>query len=482
MILGLKTAKIKAMRDYEPYYTEDGSIGLYSHAEKDVYHSKFGAVTEAWEKFVLPSGVDKLLDKQAEIKVLDVCYGIGYNTKALISFILDKQKDKLQKIGFIKKCYSKVCNIVSIYVNKIFKKKKKLSSSIDTIHDDNSEPIIDIETEKISIDCLDINEELVKLSPMFKTIKTPGEIYTDIVPDFLSSFKTYYKLKNLFENFASHFYPTNRKEIKDLLELKFKNMHIDKEYKINNMANFILLNYMYLIFGEEYYSPEFKEIIKDRKNRRFLDNTYINYAKFNHFLGYNLSSDKDLSGFLHNIYYDRLSKRYKNIDFKAAQSLFNLAFYINDARKTIKHINKLYDLIFLDAFAYTKAPQLWSVEFISELYKRLTERGVILTYSNSAQIRNTLLENNLYVGKILNHKTGTFVGTIASKDKSRIEHPLNNYEVGLCNTKAGIPYHDPNLSFTNKEILELREYEFLHSNLMSSSKYMKIRSLRSSNE
>ena len=50
------------MRDYEPYYTEDGSIGLYSYADKDVYHSKFGALTEAWEKFVLPSGIDNMLN------------------------------------------------------------------------------------------------------------------------------------------------------------------------------------------------------------------------------------------------------------------------------------------------------------------------------------------------------------------------------------------------------------------------------------
>ena len=106
----------------------------------------------------------------------------------------------------------------------------------------------------------------------------------------------------------------------------------------------------------------------------------------------------------------------------------------------------------------------------------------MLTYSNSSQVRNTLLENKFYVGKIFNKRTGTFIGTIASKDKSKIDYPLNNYEIGLCNTKAGIPYHDPNLSFSNKEILELREYEFLHSNLISSSKYMKLRSLRSSNE
>ena len=46
------------MRDYEPYFTEDGSIGLYSYADKDVYHSKFGALTEAWEKFILPAKLD----------------------------------------------------------------------------------------------------------------------------------------------------------------------------------------------------------------------------------------------------------------------------------------------------------------------------------------------------------------------------------------------------------------------------------------
>ena len=64
------------------------------------------------------------------------------------------------------------------------------------------------------------------------------------------------------------------------------------------------------------------------------------------------------------------------------------------------------------------------------------------------------------------------------KDKTKIKHPLNTYEIGLCNTKAGIPYHDPNLSFDSKDIMELREYEFRHSDLMSSSKYMKIRSLK----
>ena len=213
------------------------------------------------------------------------------------------------------------------------------------------------------------------------------------------------------------------------------------------------------------------------KNRRFFDKPLIKYAQFNQNWGYNSSSKHDLSTFLHNIYYHHLSKRDKNIKFKTAQSLFKLNFFVDDARKSILKLNEQYDLIFLDAFTYTKAPQLWSTEFIAELYKRLAPSGVLLTYSNSVLVRNTLLENGFYVGKIYNEKNKKFIGTIASKDKTKIKHPLDNYELGLCATKAGIPYHDPNLSFDNKDILELREYEFRHSSLMSSSKYMKIRSL-----
>jgi hypothetical protein len=105
----------------------------------------------------------------------------------------------------------------------------------------------------------------------------------------------------------------------------------------------------------------------------------------------------------------------------------------------------------------------------------------LLTYSNSALVRNTLLENNFYVGKILNEKTGKFIGTIAAKDKSLIKHPLTNYELGLCSTKAGIPYHDPTLNWTKERILKQREKDFNNSDLMTSSAYQKFRAQRREN-
>ena len=463
------------MRDYEPYYTEDGSIGLYSHAEKDVFHSKFGALTEAWEKFIIPSKIEEILNNKNKIDVLDICYGIGYNTKALMTFVINKNYKKIKN----KNIFQRIKMFVTIRTNKFKKKEKRLSSHNEAIYDNK---IIGDDLPMVNIDCLDINEELLKLSPLFKRIKTPAEIYHEIVPDIFDCFESYYKMRDIFVNIASHFSPKNKKDIRALLELRFKKMHIDKEYKINPIVNYILINKFSEIFGKDYIDENIEKILHERWTKRFFAKSLIKYAKFNQFWGYNLSSGCNLSAFLHNIYYHHLSKRNKNINFRTAESLFNINFYINDARKSILRINKLYDCIFLDAFTYTKAPQLWSVEFIAELTKRLRDDGVILTYSNSAQIRNTFLENNLYVGKIYNSKNNSFNGTIASKDKNKIDYPLNNYEIGLCNTKAGIPYHDPNLAFDNKDIIELREYEFKHSELMSSSKYMKLRSLKDENE
>lgn len=450
------------MRGYEPYFTEDGSVGLYSHADKDVYHSKFGALTEAWEKFILPAELENA-DIES-LKVLDVCYGIGYNTKALMSFLINSVKIKKKNI------FTKLHYYVSIGINNILSKiGVRLSLPIVTIHNNKK--------YSFQIDCLDINEELVKLSPLFKTLKTPGEIFDGFVPQILTCFESYYSLRNLYVNIASKFYPRNRKEINELLDLKFKNMHIEKEYKLNEYVNYILINRLSEQFGKYYPSKELQKIIRERKNRRFFEKTTEKYARFNRFWGYNKSSKYNLGAFLHNIYYGYLSIRYKKMKFKTAESLFKLNFHINDARKSILTLNDEYDLIFLDAFTYTKAPQLWSMEFIAELYKRITPQGLLMTYSTSAQVRNTLIENGFYVGKIYHKTTGKVIGTIASKDKSKIRNPLTPYEIGLCNTKAGIPYHDPNLSFTSKEIMELREYEFRHSELMSSSKYMKLRGM-----
>ncbi|MDR1327371.1 MAG: hypothetical protein LBJ74_03080 [Heliobacteriaceae bacterium] len=65
-----------------PYFTNDGSVGLFSPEADDIYHSSHGALTEAWEKFVLP-----IKNLPRDIKILDICFGIGYNTKSFLEFL-----------------------------------------------------------------------------------------------------------------------------------------------------------------------------------------------------------------------------------------------------------------------------------------------------------------------------------------------------------------------------------------------------------
>ena len=62
--------------------TDDNSTGLYSENVKDIFHSKCGALTEANEKFIEPIKI--LVQRKSELNVLDICFGIGYNSKALL--------------------------------------------------------------------------------------------------------------------------------------------------------------------------------------------------------------------------------------------------------------------------------------------------------------------------------------------------------------------------------------------------------------
>ena len=63
------------------YVTEDGSITLFNPAYEDYYHSKSGALEEAFEKFVKPCKINEM---KGPIKILDIGFGLGYNAIAAI--------------------------------------------------------------------------------------------------------------------------------------------------------------------------------------------------------------------------------------------------------------------------------------------------------------------------------------------------------------------------------------------------------------
>jgi tRNA U34 5-methylaminomethyl-2-thiouridine-forming methyltransferase MnmC len=69
------------MNPWSAFPTGDGSFTFYSPDFQATFHSISGACQEAEEKYVRPSG---LLNAPSPIQVLDICYGLGYNSAALI--------------------------------------------------------------------------------------------------------------------------------------------------------------------------------------------------------------------------------------------------------------------------------------------------------------------------------------------------------------------------------------------------------------
>ena len=463
------------MGTIEAYYTGDGSVGLFSYTDNDVYHSYFGALTEAYEKFVLPI-FDTDIFLKDDIKVLDICYGIGYNTKSFLNYFLSKQKKleekfleknkKNRKNNFIKNHYNEtIYTDNNLCLNDSVEEEKNKNFSKN--HDNKN--ILEDKKIKIKIDAIDTNEKLFYLSPFIKTKNYKNNNYLKKANNKIFN-KT--ELKNKIKN-IKYFNPKIEYEISPLISLMMYEFVKENEKFIKN-KNFINL----------------KKDLKE--NKKILDDFLLDLAKKYEKWGYKTSSWTKLSTFLHNIYYRYISKRYK-MDKFSGNFLLNsenlgdllnnyrilrettdifLNFYNEDARCAIQKSTDKYDLVFLDAFTPSLVPSLWSVEFFKLIYSHLADDGILVTYSNSAAIRKALLDSGFYIGKNI-YQNEKSQGTIASKNIKNIKYKLDDFEMGILNTKAGIPYRDNMLNMDNSDIIRNRELEYSSSSLKTSSQYIK---------
>ena len=64
---------------FKPQLTGDGSFTFFSPEFEETFHSHYGAQQEALEKFVLPCQLGEKA-VQSSLKLLDICYGLGYNS------------------------------------------------------------------------------------------------------------------------------------------------------------------------------------------------------------------------------------------------------------------------------------------------------------------------------------------------------------------------------------------------------------------
>ncbi len=78
--LKLETGTLKL----EVVTTSDGSVTFWNEDYKEHYHTPAGARLEAMEKYVVPSKLKQRL-AEGDVQLLDVCFGLGYNTLSALN-------------------------------------------------------------------------------------------------------------------------------------------------------------------------------------------------------------------------------------------------------------------------------------------------------------------------------------------------------------------------------------------------------------
>ncbi|GBE94358.1 hypothetical protein NCWK1_4132 [Nostoc cycadae WK-1] len=71
---------------FRPQTTADGSFTFFSQEFNESFHSHFGAKQESYFKFVEPTQLAQAALKPV-VRLLDICYGLGYNTAAALQTI-----------------------------------------------------------------------------------------------------------------------------------------------------------------------------------------------------------------------------------------------------------------------------------------------------------------------------------------------------------------------------------------------------------
>lgn len=425
-----------------PYFTNDGSVGLFSPADDDIYHSTYGALTEAYEKFVLPMNLEKFFADSTNIKILDICFGIGYNSKSFFDF-------------FLKNISSKNNNNAPIYSDNILRsKEQKINNKI-----------------SIYIKAVDTDKTLAYLSPFFVTGKKLPKNYK--LPFEEKRIEKLIHKHDVDNNKSKNKIKQNKPKQSASTDCKDENQKTTFDNKLSRITNIIFLKEIIKNSNTFLVDPEINQILTDKNYRNYFDKFMVNLFNFERNRRYIYTPLRRLNVFLHNIYYNHVSTSYK----KALKCLklndFTFDLKIEDARVALQNDNNLYNYVFLDAFTPAKCPCLWTEDFFKLLYAHLDDNGMIFTYSNSAAVRNAFLNAGFYVGKIYNESAGKFMGTVACKNKSLIKFELSEYDLGLLKTKAGIVYRDENFNSTNEAIIESHKKAVETSNLISSSQYIK---------
>lgn len=161
-------------------------------------------------------------------------------------------------------------------------------------------------------------------------------------------------------------------------------------------------------------------------------------------------------------------------NYQVQTSQLQAQLLIGDARISIQQIyqNEFQaDAIFLDPFSPPKCPQLWTVEFLKIVAQCLKPRGRLATYSCAASVRTALHLAGLNIGATMGVGRRS-PGTVASISEDNLQ-PLSQQEQEHLQTRAAVPYRDPQLQDSAEIIIQRRKTEQQASFLEPSSHWKK---------
>jgi tRNA U34 5-methylaminomethyl-2-thiouridine-forming methyltransferase MnmC len=75
------------MNVFEKQETADGSITFYSAEFEQAFHSRYGAKKEAEITYIKGCKLREKAKFKSSLKIIDICYGLGYNTAAALESI-----------------------------------------------------------------------------------------------------------------------------------------------------------------------------------------------------------------------------------------------------------------------------------------------------------------------------------------------------------------------------------------------------------
>lgn len=351
------------MYELYPYFTNDSSVGLFSRQDDDIYHSTYGALSESWQKFIIPSGLQRYMQEHESVKILDICYGIGYNTKTSLQVFIENFFNQINnsKLNFKnnseknqKNINSVASNIATIDTDNIIPKridnsKGKNHHAFSHLVPINIEEIdtnnIQVENEKIlnenyyensysefssenQHDNVNIESESnfgynsIYNTNFYYAAKAKNMSCNNILIDAVDLDKTLFYLSPFIADASKfNFLFKNNYEISHLNKNKYNQIQnlkrfrsfIKKEFILKKEVSIILFKKL-LDSNQDFFNDAILQtILNHKKYQPFLSRFMINFANFYLNLGYNYNKNQKKSGFLHNIYslYATLRERYR---------------------------------------------------------------------------------------------------------------------------------------------------------------------------